>query len=66
MLPKKISISEDCVCITDEMYLLKIIPYHSGYYRVDADAKGNLCKCVLVFLIVLLKNSITCVEKTPP
>ena len=66
MLLKNVSVSEDCVFITDEMYLLKIIPYHSGYYRVDADAKGNLYEGVVVFLKALLKNSITCVEKTPP
>ena len=50
-------VSNDCILMVDEMYLKKATQYHSGEY-VGADDEGNLCKGIVAFMIVGLKESI--------
>ena len=50
-------ISNDCILMVDEMYLERATHYHSSKC-VGADDKGNLCKGIVAFMIVGLKESI--------
>ena len=56
LLPKKQTVSNDCVLIIDEMYLQKSVQYHSGDF-VGQDDEGNLFKGIVLFMVVSLKKS---------
>ena len=60
LLPKKQTVSSDCVLIIDEMYLQKSVQYHSGDF-VRQDEEG-----IVVFMIVSLKKSIQIVIRSLP
>ena len=58
-------ISKDVVLLLDKMYVQKCLQYHDG--RVyGSDAEGKLCKGIMAFLIVGLKNNIPFVIKSIP
>ena len=54
-LYEKGSFSRDCILMIDEMYLQKSAQYKSGKY-VGVDEEGNLCKGIVVFMVVGLKQ----------
>ena len=49
----------------DEMYLHKAAQYQSGEY-VGADEEGNLCKGIVAFMVVGLKQSTPFVVQAIP
>ena len=51
--------------MVDEMYLQKSTKYYSGEY-VGADEEGNMCKGIVAFMIVGLKESIPYVVQALP
>ena len=58
-------ISKDCVLMIHEMYLQKAKQYHSGGY-VGADEDCNLCKGIVAFMIVGLKESVPYIVQSIP
>lgn len=56
VLKEKNKISEDCIMIIGEMYLQKGAQYQ-GEENVGSDKQGQFYKRIIVFMIILLKNS---------
>ena len=50
-LHEKDSFCRDCILMIDEMYLQKSAQYQSGEY-VGVGEEGNLCKGIVVFMVV--------------
>ena len=51
--------------MVDEMYLNKSTQYHGGNY-VGEDCNGELCKGLVVFMIVGVKKSVPYIVKSCP
>ena len=65
ILRENVKISNDWILMPDEMHLKKVTQYHSGEYG-RADDERNLCKGIVAFIIVGLKESIPYIKQAVP